>query len=262
VLLGKLLPMRVLAICHQRDAGPGIFADAIAAVGGELEQWFRAETDVPPADPASYDAVISFGGSMHADQEDEHGWLAAEKALLRQLLERGMPLLGVCLGAQLLSEAAGGDAHPAREPEIGWFEVEVTEEGAEDPLIGPLAPRFEAFDWHHYECGLPAHATVLARTPVCAQAFRVGEAAWGIQFHAEVSVADLEAWIDEYRDDADRDRAGPDPETLRGTTMPRMNAWNDLGRALCGRFLAAVARPGAAAPATFRPPSTPSSSSP
>ena len=233
--------MRVLSITHERDAGPGVFADAIAAAGGELEQWFRAETGAPPADPAAYDAVMTFGGSMHVDQQQEHGWIADEISLLRELLERGTPLLGVCLGAQLLSEAAGGDARPLREPEIGWFEVEVTAAGAQDPLLGPLAPRFEAFEWHSYECGLPAHATALARTPVCAQAFRVGETAWGIQFHAEVSVADVEHWIDEYREDGDR--AGVDPEALRAQTLPRMAAWNDLGRELCGRFLAAVARP-------------------
>jgi GMP synthase-like glutamine amidotransferase len=233
--------MRVLSITHERDAGPGVFADAIAAEGGVLEEWFRAETDAPPADPATYDAVMTFGGSMHVDQRDEHGWIAPEIALLRELLERGTPLLGVCLGAQLLSEAAGGDTHRARDPEIGWFEIEVTDSGARDPLLGHLAPRFEAFEWHSYECGLPAQATVLARTPVCAQAFRVGEAAWGIQFHAEVTPADVERWIDDYRaEDARRD--GVDPQALRAQTLPRMAAWNDLGRELCERFLATVAR--------------------
>jgi GMP synthase (glutamine-hydrolysing) len=233
--------MRVLSITHERDAGPGVFADAIAAGGGVLEEWFRAETDAPPADPATYDAVMTFGGSMHVDQRDEQRWIAPEIALLRELLERGTPLLGVCLGAQLLSEAAGGDAHWAPEPEIGWFEIEVTDSGARDPLLRPLAPRFEAFEWHSYECGLPAQATVLARTPVCAQAFRVGEAAWGIQFHAEVSPADVERWIDDYRaEDARRD--GVDPQALRAQTLPRMAAWNDVGRELCERFLATVAR--------------------
>ena len=233
--------MRVLSINHQRDAGPGVFADAIAASGGELDQWFRAETDAPPADPAGYDAVMTFGGSMHADQEDTHAWIATEKALLRDLLERGTPLLAVCLGAQLLSEAAGGAARRAREPEIGWLKVEVTAEGVEDPLIGPLAPRFTAFEWHSYECGLPPAATVLARTPVCAQAFRIGEAAWGIQFHAEVSVADAVSWIDDYRTDGDAVRIALDPEALRPETLPRMPAWNRLGRDLCNRFLAVVA---------------------
>jgi GMP synthase-like glutamine amidotransferase len=234
--------MRVLSITHERDAGPGVFADAIAAAGGELEQWFHAETDSPPADPSTYDAVMAFGGSMHVDQGDVHPWIGEETALLTELLERGTPLLGVCLGAQLLSAAAGGEPRRARETEIGWYDVEVSDPGAADALIGPLTPSFQAFEWHSYECGPPAHATVLASTPVCAQAFRVGEAAWGIQFHAEVTRADLEGWIDDYRDGHDTPPGGLDPEELRARTGPLMPAWNQLGRALCDRFLAAAAR--------------------
>ena len=230
--------MRVLAINHERNAGPGVFADAIAAAGGVLDQWFRAETDFPPDDPADYDAVMTFGGAMHVDQQQAHPWIAGERALLAELLERGTPLLAVCLGAQLLSEAAGGDARRAREPEIGWLEVEVTEPGTSDPLIGPLAPRFEAFEWHSYQCGLPAAATVLARTPVCAQAFRIGEVAWGIQFHAEVSLTDVQSWIAGAGSDPDAVRIGVDSERLRAATLPRMNDWNALGRELCERFLA------------------------
>ena len=232
--------MRVLSIVHQRDAGPGVFADAVGARGAELDLWHRAETAEPPADPAGYDAVITFGGAMHADQEEAHPWLAEEKVLLRDLLERGVPLLGVCLGAQLLSEAAGGTPRRARDPEIGWFDVEVMDSGAEDPVIGPLAPRFEAFEWHSYECGLPASAQVLARTPICAQAYRLGDSAWGIQFHAEVSANGLEKWIDEYDTDPDAVRIGIDPEALRAANRDRLGKWNAVGRELCDRFLAAA----------------------
>jgi GMP synthase (glutamine-hydrolysing) len=235
--------MRVLSITHERDAGPGVFAEALRDAGAEHDEWFRPETDAPPADPQSYDAVMTFGGAMHVDQSEQHPWIGEERALLTELLERGTPLLGVCLGAQLLSEAAGGDARPMRGPEIGWFEAEVTAAGAEDPLLGPLAPRFTAFDWHRYECGLPPDATVLARTPACAQAFRVGDAAWGIQFHAEVLAADVERWFADCLEDDKGPPAGLDPEALRAETLPRMSAWNELGRALCGRFLAAAARP-------------------
>ena len=179
--------MRTLAISHQRDAGPGVFAEAIAAAGHELDVWHVAETDRPPADPLGYDAVMTFGGAMHADHDDRHPWLRPEKELLARLLDAGVPLLGVCLGSQLLAEAGGGGARRASEPEIGWHAVEVTEAGAADPLLGPLAPGFEAFQWHSYECLPPPGAEVLARSPVCVQAYRLGGRAWGIQFHAEVS---------------------------------------------------------------------------
>jgi GMP synthase (glutamine-hydrolysing) len=199
--------MRALAIVHQRDAGAGVFAQAAAARGVELETWLRAETDKPPSDPFGYDAVLSFGGAMHADHEDRHAWLRPEKQLLAELLERGLPLLGVCLGSQLLAEAAGGSAQRASEPEIGWHRVELTPEGTGDPLLAPLAPAFDAFEWHSYEARLPAGAVVLARTPVCTQAYRIGERAWGIQFHAEVTPADAAKWI------SDRPRSGSNPGT-------------------------------------------------
>lgn len=232
--------MRCLAISHQRDAGPGVFADAAREAGAVLDHWRIAEGPDPPADPAAYDAVMTFGGAMHADQADAHPWLRTEMELLAELLERDVPLLGVCLGSQLLIAAAGGKARRAAEPEIGWHRVEVTAEGESDPLLGPLAPGFSAFQWHSYECVPPPGATALARSPVCLQAYRVGERAWGIQFHAEVGRDDAFHWIDDYRSDEDAVRIGVDPDALRAETLPRIERWNGLGRDLCRRFLAAA----------------------
>jgi GMP synthase (glutamine-hydrolysing) len=230
-----------LAIVHQRDAGPGVFGEAFAERGDQLDSWEIAQGVGPPADPRTYDAVLTFGGAMNAHQEEEHSWLRFEKDLLAELLGRGMPLMGVCLGAQLLAEAAGAAPRRASQPEIGWHEVEVTPEGAEDPLMAPLAPRFTAFQWHSYEAPLPPAATALARSTVCLHAYRIGESAWGIQFHAEVSAADAEHWIVDYRSDPDAVRIGIDPEALRRQTRAAIGEWNRLGRELCGRFIEAAA---------------------
>jgi GMP synthase (glutamine-hydrolysing) len=234
--------MRVLAIVHQRDAGPGVFVDAARACGARLESWLVAEEKAPPCDPAAYDAVLTFGGAMHADHEDRHPWLPEEKALLAELLERRVPLLGVCLGAQLLAEAAGAPPRHASQPEIGWYEVQVTEEGAADPLLGPLFPGFEAFQWHSYEFPLPPGASPLARSESCLQAYCIADSAWGIQFHAEVTHEDADAWIGDYRSDADAVRLLQDPDGLRRRTRTAIGAWNELGRGLCERFLAAAER--------------------
>ena len=233
--------MRALAIVHQRDAGPGVFAETFAAEGVELDHWYRAESDRPPSEIGDYGAVLTFGGAMHADQADQHPWIASEQELLARLLDSGMPLLGVCLGSQMLAAATGGEVRRAAQPEIGWHEVEVTSEGADDPVIGPLAPRFEAFEWHSYEFDLPPGAIALARSETCLQAYRIGSVAWGIQFHAEVSAADARSWIDDYRSDEDAVRLGIDPKALRAETEARIDAWNELGRALCERFLAVAA---------------------
>jgi GMP synthase (glutamine-hydrolysing) len=235
--------MRVLAIVHQGDAGPGVFAEAVRDAGGTLDEWQIAEREEPPADPLRYDAVFTLGGAMHADQEDRHRWIAAEKALLSRLLEARVPLLGLCLGAQLLGAAAGAEPRRAARAEIGWFEVELTREGRDDPLLGPLAPRFEAFEWHSYEVPLPPGTTPLARTEVCLQAFRVGEVAWGLQFHPEVSAADARAWIDGYRSDEDAVRIGLDPVELRNETETKIDAFNELGRDLCARWLELARNP-------------------
>ena len=232
--------MRALAIVHQPDAGPGVFAEVLLDRNWELVPWLIAEEREPPGDPFGYDAVLTLGGAMHADQETLHDWLASEKALLAALLSRGTPLLGVCLGGQLLAEAAGAPAPRAREPEIGWYEVEVTDDGADDPLIGPLAPRFPAFEWHSYAFPLPAGAAALARTRTSLQAYRIGERAWGIQFHAEVSGADAERWIDENPSDEDAARLELDWPELRERTRAAIGSWNELGRGLCERFLAAA----------------------
>jgi GMP synthase (glutamine-hydrolysing) len=232
--------VRALAIVHQPDAGPGVFAEAFAERGDQLDSWEIAEGVGPPAEPHTYDAVLSFGGAMNAHDEQEHPWLRFEKDLLAELLGRGMPLMGVCLGAQILAAAAGATPRRASQPEIGWHEVELTPQGTEDPLLAPLAPRFTAFQWHSYEAPLPSGATPLARSAVCLNAFRIGEVAWGIQFHGEVSAADAEYWIADYRSDPDAVRIGIDPEALRVETRAAIGDWNRLGRELCGRFIDAA----------------------
>lgn len=229
--------MRVLAIVHQRDAGPGVFAEAIEEAGARLDEWTLAERPEPPGNPFGYDAVFVLGGAMNVDEGERHGWIGEEQALLRELLEREVPLLGLCLGGQMLAAAAGAEPRRASRPEIGWHQVEVTPEGAADPLLAPLAPSFEAFQWHSYEFPLPPGAVPLARSEVCLQGFRLGERAWALQFHPEVSRADALHWIEDYRADPDAVRIGIDPAALRTETEAKIGTFNQLGRELCQRWL-------------------------
>jgi GMP synthase (glutamine-hydrolysing) len=127
-------------------------------------------------------------------------------------------------------------------PEIGWCRVETTPEAAGDPLLGPLAPAFEALEWHSYEFSLPPGAVPLAANGCCLQAFRTGARGWGIQFHAEVAEGDLEYWIDDYRSDPDAVASGLDPDALRAQGRERIAGSNEVGRELCGRFLAHARR--------------------
>jgi GMP synthase-like glutamine amidotransferase len=227
--------VRALAIVHQPDAGPGVFVDAMRSRNVDLDEWL-IPAGPAPAEPTGYDAVLTFGGAMHADHEADHPWLRDEKSLLGELIGRGVPVLGMCLGCQLLAEAAGAPARRSSAPEIGWHEVELTAEAADDPLLGGLPGSFEAFQWHSYEAPLPPGATALARSAVCLQAYRLDGPAWGIQFHAEVTHDQIAGWIAEGRDiPGDRD-------ALAAATEERIEGWNELGRTLCDGFLTAAER--------------------
>jgi GMP synthase-like glutamine amidotransferase len=228
--------VRVLTIVHQRNAGAGVFGEVAESEGHELVRWIPSESPPPSGD--GYGAVMVFGGSMHLDQEDANPWLRDEKAYLRELLERGTPALGVCLGSQLLAEAAGGSPRRASRPEIGWHGIELTPEGERDPLLAPIGGGFEGFGWHSYEFPLPPEADPLARSDVCLQAFRLRERpVWGLQFHAEVTPEILGQWIDDYDSDEDAVRIGLDPDRLREESTGRIAAWNELGRGVSSRFL-------------------------
>jgi GMP synthase (glutamine-hydrolysing) len=235
--------VRALAIVHQADAGPGVFADSLRKAGCGLDSWWP-ERQRPARDPLSYDAVIVLGGSAHPDQDAVRPWLAQEKTVLTKILGKGIPILGVCLGAQLVTLAAGGEARRASEPEIGFSPVQREPAAADDPVFSELPERFEALQWHSYECVLPAGGVVLASSAVCPQAFRVADAAWGIQFHAEVTLADWESWVRSYRTDPDAVRIGVDPVALRAAGQDGIEEWNELGRGICDRFLAFAAQHG------------------
>ncbi|HEY8627851.1 MAG TPA: type 1 glutamine amidotransferase [Gaiellaceae bacterium] len=229
--------MNVLAVIHGDKVRAGVFAEAVAAAGHQLEEWSLAWDTPLPRPIDDFGAVLVFGGAMHADQDDRHPWLRQENLFLQRLLDRHVPLLGVCLGAQLLAKAASAPVGPSSEPEVGWFEIELTEEGRDDPVLGSLPPRFEAFQWHFYTHGLPAGAVELARSRVCTQAFRLGESAWGVQFHPEVTAEQVESWIAE-----DKNELPVSAEDFAAETARRIADWNDLGRTLCAGFLEVAAQ--------------------
>ena len=201
----------------------------------------RAEADRPPGDPRDYDAVMVFGGAMHADQEDRHPWLRDEKALLRDLLDRGVPLLGVCLGAQLVAEAAGGSARRASAPEIGWHEVDLTAEGARTRCWDRSLPRFTAFQWHSYEFTLPPGAT-RARAQRCLPAGLPPRQRDGHPVPRR-GLAARTPRRGSTTTAPTRTRSGSASTLMRyaGGPAPRSRSGTRLGRALCERFLDATA---------------------
>jgi GMP synthase (glutamine-hydrolysing) len=223
--------VHVLAVIHGEKVRAGVFGEVVEERGHRLEEWSLGWGTPLPRPLDAYGAVMVFGGAMHADQDDRHPWLREENLFLQRLLDLHLPVLGVCLGAQLLAKAVHAPVHPAPQPEIGWYPVRLTEEAADDPIFAQLPERFDAFQWHYYTYRVPAGGVELASSDVCTQAFRLGDRAWGIQFHAEVTPQVVADWLDEKGDD-DVDTAAIERETEE-----RIDAWNSLGRELCGGFV-------------------------
>jgi len=228
--------LRVLLVVHHRNAAAGVFADPARAAGHELIEWLPHEAPPPALDGLG--AAIVFGAEAQVDEEHTYPWLRPEKELVRELVERDTPVLGVCFGSQLLAELAGAVVRRAAEPEIGWHGVELTPEGRADPVLGFLPERFESLQYHHYEWLLPDRAVGLARSARCLQAFRLEERpVWAVQFHPEVTEADYGSWLDSWNDDPGAVATGQDPEAIRAETATKIAAWNETGRGIAERFL-------------------------
>ena len=225
--------MRVLSIVHEPTStgGGGLFEDLVEQRGDRLERVSIAHDASPLDAPGGYDAIMVFGGAMHPDQDAEHPWLADEATFIREALAREVPLLGVCLGAQLIARAVGASVGPAARAEVGWHTVRLNAAGREDPVLGVLPPRVDAFQWHYYGFDLPTDAELLAENEAAHQAYRLGERTWGVQFHPEVTRHMLDFWFVEGAAEL------PDPATIRAETDAYLGAWNEHGRRLAGAFL-------------------------
>ena len=223
--------MRVLSIVHEDSSAPGTYGEVALGLGHAHLAWPIHAGAVPPAGP--FDALMVFGGTMDTHEEDSYAWLRDENDFIRAHLDAGVPVLGVCLGGQLLAKALGAPVSRAPEPEIGWYEVECLADATDDPLFGAVPERFPSLQWHNYQFALPDGAVLLARSSGCLQAYRFGEAAWGLQFHPEVTRSIVQLWIDLSRE------AGTklDYEIFERDSDLYADDWEQLGRRLCERFL-------------------------
>jgi GMP synthase (glutamine-hydrolysing) len=224
---------------------------------GYLDQAGVARRAVPlfaeplPERPWSWDEVaglVVLGGPMNVDEVAKYPFLGQELTWIREALARDLPVLGICLGAQLLAKSLGARVVPNQEKEIGWYEVELTAP-TDDPLFGGLTGRHTVFQWHGDTFALPAGAVQLARSPLCEQqAFRYGTKAYGLQFHVEVTAEMVDRWLNEPENQ--RELSGLetiDPALIRSRLPIALAEMQILGRPVLSRF-AAMCRQAAACP--------------
>ena len=225
---------RVLVVEHQSDAGLGLVGERLREAAVEtVVVGPDSGVDVPES-LHGYDGLIVLGGSMGPTEDERAPWLPATRRLLAEGVASGTPTLGICLGAQLLVTATGGHVRLMPQgPEVGVHGVRFHDGVAQDPLFGGLAgAELPAMQWHWLEADvLPENASLLASNGACQnQAFRVGERAWGVQFHPEALADTAQDWANE--EGADLRKIGMRAEELVDsvrTAEPHLRAaWSQV----------------------------------
>jgi GMP synthase (glutamine-hydrolysing) len=173
----------------------------------------RPDADVDAGDIAEASGLIILGGPMSVYEADRYPRLRAEMQLIEAALERNLPILGLCLGSQLLAAVLGSQVRPGRAKELGWFDVTLEGRAQDDLLFKSMPAQFKALHWHGDVFDLPGGACHLARSALTeCQAFSYGPNAWGILFHLEAGTAEVRAMAAAFPDEVHS--AGTTPEHL------------------------------------------------
>ena len=211
--------MKVLAVQNIECETLGSLEKMLRSDGYEIEL-VNAQADRVPQRCTEYGGIVILGGPMAV--YDNLSYLEQEQNLIRIAIKTGVPLLGICLGSQLIAQAAGGRVFKGARKEIGWHDIHLTPSGRSDIFSGidkenPL----RVFQWHGDTYELPASAKVLAETELYPQAFRIGSAV-GIQFHPEVDPQMIKRWSREYSNELQAERLAP------SNLHPKGNQQGDL----------------------------------
>ena len=236
--------MEVLVLQHIACEPPGVYEDVLNERGAAIHRVELDEGD-PLPDWRTFDAIVAMGGPMGALDDDEHPWLVDEKRLIAEAVLSGLPFWGVCLGVQLLAASLGARVYPGSAPEVGVLPVVLTDDALADPVFAGTPRELLSLQWHGDTFDLPDGATRLAGSPAYPnQAFRVGTAAYGVQFHLEVSPELAREWADvpAYAESLERVLGPGALDRLIAELEARADGVLSDGRRLFERWLGAATR--------------------
>jgi GMP synthase (glutamine-hydrolysing) len=237
---------RVL-VCQHVAAEPLGLLDPMLRERGHRIRYVNFARD-PHAQPRldRYQALIVLGGPMQVGQDRRYPHLSTECRLIERALHDDKPVLGICLGAQLLAHVEGARVEPCPRPEIGWYRIEPEAATAADPVLSPLASPASIFQWHHWGFDCPRGGTSLASHPDSGcQAFRAGEQAWGFQFHLELDGRLIDRWLSLpfYLEDLGGSGLETSAEEIRRHNATCLGPSLALAEAVFGRWLARLDAP-------------------
>lgn len=227
---------RALVIRHVAHEGLGALKRPLESdLAVEYRDMFRGET--LPARIDGYGGLVVLGGPMGVYEEDEYPFIRPELKLIEDALKKRVPVLGICLGSQMLAKAAGSRVYKGGKKEIGWHDVELTEDADGDWLFLGFPERFRAFHWHGDTFDVPEDALLLASSAMFPnQVIKVGPAAYGIQFHLEVTERMIREWVEVNGEELSALKGIVDPKAIIDETPSSIGPLNRLGSMLGARF--------------------------
>lgn len=195
--------MNVLIIKHVEIEGPGLIEDCLRQQRITY-QILSLEPSLPLPKLDNLSHIVILGGPMNVYEEYRYPFLKDEDLFIKEAIQRGKSVLGICLGAQLIAKALGAKVFKAPIKEIGWYDVSLTKIGSEDPLFSNLPKTFPVFQWHEDTFEIPTAGKLIATSnSIPHQAFRYGDNAYGLQFHFEVTREMITEWIKTYEEEFD-----------------------------------------------------------
>ena len=218
----------VLAIQHTPAETIGSIAAPLAAANVAVHTCEVFCQQIVPTEIGNYSGLILMGGPMSVYEQDRYPFIESDLALIQSAMTAGKPVLGICLGSQLIAAALGARVYPGRKKEIGWLKVRLHEGGMRDPLFVGVPFAFTAFHWHGDVFSLPLGAVPLASSALTEQqAFRYGAKAYGLLFHLEVARPHIDGRVETFRQELEE--AGIDAETIVQQTSEYLPSLQAVG---------------------------------